>query len=570
MGRLHPKQIVQAVAVIVLIGLVYRFGGFGGKNEFHYRRDTFRDYNGGSPTQMHGVVGLLPNGKPGYKLKECPKNYNIKEELRNNGFFGRLSDCIPLDRNITDGRHKKCKYVQYDLDELPQTSVIFVFYNEWLSVLLRSIHSVLNRTPPQLLKEIILVDDGSDKPWLQEELEEYVKLLPKVKLVRNKVRSGLVKSRLRGVSLSTAETFTVLDSHIEVETGWCEPLMARMKDHPSRVLMPQIDGVNQETLEPVVGGIGCSLGFLWNLIEHSIPIQKQDQALRTTEIDAVRSPTMAGGLFTANREFFWHIGGYDEEFGFWGTENLEFSFRIWQCGGTLECMPCSRIHHIFRKGGHAYSLPAGHVAKNKLRTAAIWMDDYAYIVKEAIGHSNTDMGPLDHMLKLRKDLKCKSFDWFLKNVYPEGIITDHADIRALGTLKNIGTGKCIDNMQRNYADGAIGVYGCHNGPSQTYLSLSKTNELRPIGNLELCVTSKLTVSWCEARHDVTWDFDATSSILKNRSSQKCLAVTKDGNSLVLETCDAHNSNHQWRFDDRKPAITPTRSSNDDDDDDTVN
>ena len=60
------------------------------------------------------------------------------------------------------------------------------------------------------------------------------------------MRSGLVKARLKGISEATAETFTVLDSHIEVEEGWCEPLMARMKDHPKRVLMPQIDGVNQE------------------------------------------------------------------------------------------------------------------------------------------------------------------------------------------------------------------------------------------------------------------------------------------------------------------------------------
>ncbi|KAK2103018.1 hypothetical protein P7K49_020685 [Saguinus oedipus] len=46
--------------------------------------------------------------------------------------------------------------------DLPQVSVVFIFVNEALSVILRSVHSVVNHTPSQLLKEVILVDDNSD------------------------------------------------------------------------------------------------------------------------------------------------------------------------------------------------------------------------------------------------------------------------------------------------------------------------------------------------------------------------------------------------------------------------
>lgn len=45
--------------------------------------------------------------------------------------------------------------------QLPSLGVILIFMNEALSIIQRAITSVINRTPSQLLKEIILVDDFS-------------------------------------------------------------------------------------------------------------------------------------------------------------------------------------------------------------------------------------------------------------------------------------------------------------------------------------------------------------------------------------------------------------------------
>jgi len=96
----------------------------------HMDRDVTA-YGGASHTRMHGApLGVHSDGTPGWVQQTCPgSDVNMRKELLGNGFYARLSDCLPLDRDIPDWRHPMCKDVQYDLDTLPTTSVIFVFYN---------------------------------------------------------------------------------------------------------------------------------------------------------------------------------------------------------------------------------------------------------------------------------------------------------------------------------------------------------------------------------------------------------------------------------------------------------
>ena len=84
-------------------------------------------------------------------------------------------------RSLRDLRDDWCKAPDRYLSNLPQTSVIVCFHNEAWSVLLRSVHSILNRSPPELLHEIILVDDASTMEHLMGDLETYMSQYPKVK-----------------------------------------------------------------------------------------------------------------------------------------------------------------------------------------------------------------------------------------------------------------------------------------------------------------------------------------------------------------------------------------------------
>jgi len=66
----------------------------------------------------------------------------------------------------------RCKSIEYPKD-LPTASVVIVFKNERWSPVLRTVYSVLNRSPKHLLKEVILVDDQSDIGKEKKTIEFY-------------------------------------------------------------------------------------------------------------------------------------------------------------------------------------------------------------------------------------------------------------------------------------------------------------------------------------------------------------------------------------------------------------
>lgn len=136
----HAEKLVQ-----VREGAVFKDGVLG--NFESPPTDTVRE-------------GPGEGGKPYYTRND--EQNEVSQSVMEFGINMVASEQIAMDRSIPDFRIAECKYWNYP-EDLPTTSVVIVFHNEGWSTLLRTVHSVLNRSPIKFLKEVVLIDDYSDK-----------------------------------------------------------------------------------------------------------------------------------------------------------------------------------------------------------------------------------------------------------------------------------------------------------------------------------------------------------------------------------------------------------------------
>lgn len=480
-----------------------------------------------------------------------------KRRFAENMFDIAVSDRIALNRAMPDIRNEHCKVHSTFQGPLPNTSIIIVFHNEGNSTLLRTLVSIINRTPWKLIHEIILLDDASiDRDYLHEPLQRFIETLPvKTILLKNEKRLGLISSRVKAAKIATGETLMFLDSHVEVLNGWLLYLLEEIQKDRKTIVCPIIDVLTWDAFQLLHGATDIFGTFSWKMIFRWSKIEN----ISLNKDEPVRTPTMAGGLYAIDRLYFEELGMYDEGIKIWGGENLEMSFKCWMCGGKILIHPCSHVAHVFRKETPYKFLESENIFvtifKNYKRVALVWLDEY----KQLIYAVNPDIkrlngGDVSDRLALRQRLNCGSFKQYLQMFQLKNFPFNH---RFIGTISNENQ-RCLDSMTgpdiSKGVNTQVQAQACHkDGGNQIFL-YTTNNKLYFD---ELCLEPQhgkpnsvrnIIFTMCDQNNrQQNWKYNEATSQLENEQFKgQCLTVSGETN-VVLNRCDSNDRNQKWTF-----------------------
>uniref|UniRef100_H3BH33 Polypeptide N-acetylgalactosaminyltransferase n=1 Tax=Latimeria chalumnae TaxID=7897 RepID=H3BH33_LATCH len=506
-------------------------------------------------------IGNGEQGKP-FLMTDADR---VDQAYRENGFNIYVSDKISLNRSLTDIRHVNCKKKLY-LEKLPNTSIIIPFHNEGWSSLLRTVHSILNRSPPELIAEIVLVDDFSDREHLKKRLEEYMAHFPKVRIVRTKKREGLIRTRMLGASVATGEVITFLDSHCEANVNWLPPLLDRIAQDRKTIVCPMIDVIDHDHFGyETQAGDAMRGAFDWEMYYKRIPIPAKLQ--KPDPSDPFVSPVMAGGLFAMERKWFWELGGYDTGLEIWGGEQYEISFKVWMCGGRMEDIPCSRVGHIYRKYV-PYKVPSGvSLAKNVRRVKKNLCSQFSqcsYNRIKRIVHG----GPVIVEEKLEVCVN-KSFFYFpfyvgwSVSALRKGTPPPHPSVYE---IRNTGLNLCVDSKHGS-SGSLLKLENCQKGRDGAWIygqvfTLGWREDIRPgdpLHTKKLCFdaishNSPVTLYDCHGmKGNQLWRYREDKT-LYHPVSNSCMDCNTAEKKIFMNICNPSSPTQQWIFQHKNTTV----------------
>jgi len=430
------------------------------------------------------------------------------------------------------------------------------------------------RTPPGVLQEIIVVDDGSKPPLKELFAQSGFPERCNLRVLRHEKPYGLMVAKQTGGDAAAGKYIGFYDCHVSPAGDWYKETIKKLQQKKERLVVPMIGDIDLDT---------------WDQRQNSAWTAKcyitfgADFWWYEDESDYI--PVISGGLVATSR-YWWRLsGGFDRGMRGWGGENTDQSLRTWLCGGDIVRDKTSKIAHMWRVPQDQRTLARYHFqgqTDNLARVAAIWFGEFKVKFRDGnVGHHN-----VDEALAKSKAMGCNHFVYFLhrfRRIYVDsGMIPEK--VFKIKTLSPGGPrgGLCIGRKGTMY-----GMKSCEHADTDFHLSNWRPTGF-PLPNQSLegessggqhkqvtcgghkanscaeCPQGKGS-SWCHM--DCTWHFGTCVShgmkakLVKTSDTPRCCSGLREWNAMecldrldpngpIAYNCDVSgwNANQQYFFD----------------------
>ena len=168
---------------------------------------------------------------------------------------------------------------------------------------------------------------------------------PNVDIIINSSNGGYAKGYNDALSKISAEYFVLINSDVEVSSGWLSPIISLMdSDIGIAACQPKVLSYNDKKRFEYAGASG---GFIDNL---GYPFCR-GRIFESTELDTGQYDDVieifwaTGACLFLRASQFWNIGGFDEDF-FAHQEEIDLCWRMKNKGYKIMIEPRSVVYHV--------------------------------------------------------------------------------------------------------------------------------------------------------------------------------------------------------------------------------
>ena len=353
-----------------------------------------------------------------------------------------------------------CGQYRFDLEKFPKVSILIgpIYDGYPGNFLTMTLHSILARTPHQLISEILIVHDNSPIKSENDELDiEFKKLTDLsdfIKIIQPRspnTPANRVTSRNKAMLEATSDYLVFVDPYVEVWSGtWLQQLLLPILEDPRTLSAAMVHEMNPK-LERKNEGDTANYMYMIDEWFQLNRVHVDHNSEPSFPWKPYPTPFIDGHIFAVRKAEI--LNAMDGGLTFMDGDTVALGLKFWMCRARVIQVPCARVgfvpltefqempvpltlidgNGLSRQGDFLYR---GKVAddrtklavKNYMRIIRIWLPDIAdEWYKAAFGKLNlpeewnqfaAGMNDNDKNMELMENLRdqCQNLEWFDKHV----------------------------------------------------------------------------------------------------------------------------------------------------------